>query len=72
MVAYRIKELREKRGITQTDLSNSTGIARATIWKLETGTNSITTTKTLEKIAEALGAELSIRFIDKETGEPIE
>lgn len=26
----------------------------------------------LEKIAEALGAELSIRFIDKETGEPIE
>ena len=25
----------------------------------------------LEKVAEALGAELKISFIDKETGEPI-
>ena len=25
----------------------------------------------LEKVAEALGAELKIQFIDKETGEPI-
>ena len=65
MVAYRIKELREKRGITQTDLSNSTGIARATIWKLETGTNSITTTKTLEKIAEALGVTIEELFFPK-------
>lgn len=66
MVAYRIKELRKARGMTQEDLSASTGIARATIWKLETGADSITTTKTLAKIAEALDVTISELFLPRE------
>ena len=52
---YRIKELRESQNLTQTELAERAGIARATIWKLETGDDEITTTKTLAKIASVLG-----------------
>lgn len=50
----RVKELREKAGMSQSELSRRAGVTRATIWKLETRDDEITTTKTLERLASAL------------------
>lgn len=62
-VQYRIKELRESQNLTQTELAERAGIARATIWKLETGDDEITTTKTLAKIASVLGVGVNDLFL---------
>lgn len=37
MITYKIKDMRWKRGISQGELSKKSGIARATISKLENG-----------------------------------
>ena len=50
----RIKERREKLGMTQEDLAQASGISRATISALESGVEKNTTTKTLLAIADAL------------------
>lgn len=62
-MGYRIRELRESKGMTQTELAESSGITRVTIWKLETGEDEITTTRTLCKIAEALGVSVGELFL---------
>ena len=59
---YRIRELREEKGMTQEELSRKSGVCRATIWALESGENKVTTTKTLLKIAGALGVEMEAIF----------
>ena len=59
---YRIRELREEKGITQEELSRKSGVCRATIWALECGENKITTTKTLYNIASALGVDMEALF----------
>ena len=59
---YSIRELREAKGITQEELCRKSGVSRATIWALECGENKITTTKTLLKIADALGVEMEALF----------
>ncbi len=64
-MGFRIKELREERGMTQTELAEKAGVARATIWKLETGEDEITTTKTLIRIAEALGVGVNDLFLPR-------
>lgn len=61
---FRIKEIRESKGMTQTELSKKTGITRTTIWKLETGEEEVTTSKTLEKIADALEVPIGDLFLD--------
>lgn len=53
-MGYKIKEYREKRGITQEELSQKSGVSRGTICALENGTTRATTTKTLLKLAAAL------------------
>lgn len=63
-MAYRIKELREAAGMTQTELSEKTGITRATIWKLETDDKAVTTTQTLVRIANALDVSVADLFFD--------
>lgn len=60
---YRIRELRESIGMTQTELSEKSGVTRTTIWKLENGDDEITTTKTLIKIAEALNVSVDKLFL---------
>lgn len=55
---FKIRELREAKGITQEALAELSGVSRATIWALECGQDKVTTTKTLIKIAEALGVRL--------------
>lgn len=60
---YRIKECREKAGISQEQLSKESGVSRAIISGLENGTITVTTTKTLSKIAAALGLKVSEIFL---------
>jgi transcriptional regulator with XRE-family HTH domain len=62
-VGYRIREIRESKGISQTELSERSGISRATIWKLETDDKAVTMTSTLLKIASALGVSLDEIFL---------
>lgn len=59
---FRIKELREARGMTQEELAEKSGISRATICGLEGGGEKITTTKTLLLLANALNVPLDTLF----------
>ena len=60
---YRIREIRERVGITQEELSAKANVSRATIWALECGENKVTTTKTLLNIATALGVQVDDLFL---------
>ncbi|OGC44289.1 hypothetical protein A3J98_00555 [candidate division WS6 bacterium RIFOXYC1_FULL_33_10] len=59
-----IRELRESFDLTQDTLSIKSGIPRSTISKIETGKRNVSIDK-LIKIANALGKDLEIRFVDK-------
>ncbi len=59
-----IRELRESYKITQDTLSLKSGVPRSTISKIETGKRNVSIEK-LIKIANALGKDLEIRFVDK-------
>ena len=61
-MGYRIKEIREKRNLTQEDLARESGVSRATISALENGVSRATTTKTLMNIARALGVSIEELF----------
>lgn len=56
---YKIKEMREKKGMSQDELSKISGVSRAIISGLETGRSTTTTTGTIDKIARALGVPVS-------------
>lgn len=59
---YKIKEFREELKMSQEELARKSGVSRTIISGLETGTISVTTTKTLLAIAEALGKKVSDIF----------
>ena len=61
---FKIKEAREKAGMSQDELSKKSGVSRTIISGLETGTINVTTTRTLKKIAEALGKNVSDIFLN--------
>lgn len=61
-MGFKIKEVREKVGMTQEELSKASGVSRVTIVGLEDGTERTTTTKTLVKIAKALGVTVDQIF----------
>lgn len=61
---FKIKEAREKVGMSQDELSKKSGVSRTIISGLETGTINVTTTRTLKKIAEALGIKVSDIFLN--------
>lgn len=61
-MGYRIKEARLRAGMTQAELAARSGISRSIINGLETGRSKVTTTQTLVKIAEALGASVDDIF----------
>lgn len=64
-MGYKIKEVREAKGMTQEELSRSSGISRVTISGLENGTARATTTKTLMAIANALGVSVEQIFFNE-------
>lgn len=50
----KLKEFREKKGLTQNELAEKSNVSRVTISQLEQGIEKNTTTKTLLKLAVAL------------------
>ncbi|BFK26991.1 MAG: helix-turn-helix transcriptional regulator [Blautia producta] len=63
-MGYKIKEIRENAGMTQSELAEKSGVARSIINGLETGRTTTTTTDTLKKIALALDRKVSEIFFD--------
>lgn len=61
-MGYRVKELRESMGLSQEELARISGVSRTIISGLENGTTRATTTKTLIKLAEALGCAVDCIF----------
>lgn len=64
-MGYKIREERERIGMTQTELSERSGVSRGTISALENGTLRATTTKTLIRIAKAMGTTVDCIFLTK-------
>lgn len=65
-MGYKIKECREARDMTQEQLSAASGVSRTIISGLENGTTRHTTTKTLLKIARALGVTVDQIFFEED------
>ena len=61
-MGYRVREVREQVGMTQEELSAKSGVSRATICALEKNQERNTTSKTLQRIAEALGVSVDQLF----------
>ncbi len=62
-LATEIHELRQKRGLTQRELAERLGTTQSAIARLEAG-NVSPSLPTLDKVAEALGVELVVSFVD--------
>lgn len=60
-----IRELREARQLSQRELAERMGTTQSVVGRLEAG-GSRPTLVTLERIAQALGVRLEVRFQDKE------
>lgn len=61
---YKIKEFRCEKEMSQEQLSERANVSRTIISGLENGTITVTSTRTLEKIAEALDKTVSDIFLD--------
>lgn len=61
-MGYKIKEMRQKKNMTQSELAEKSGVSRTTIYFLESGTKEQTTVDTLTKLAKALGVSISDIF----------
>ena len=59
----RLKEIREKLGMSQEELSVKSGVARTIISRIETGKDINIQIKTVKKIADAVGENTSDIFI---------
>lgn len=57
-----VKEIREKKGLSQDELAKKANVSRATISGLESGRIIVTTTSTLRKIANGLDASIDDIF----------
>ena len=55
---YKIKEIRERKGITQEQLAERSGVSRATIIQLENNEEHEALVGTLKAVAKALGVPL--------------
>ncbi len=61
-MGYRIKELREAKGLSQATLASLCGVSRQTIINMEKGKTRTTTSKTLLAIAKALDTTVDFLF----------
>jgi ribosome-binding protein aMBF1 (putative translation factor) len=62
-LAFEIRALREKKGLSQRELAERIGTTQSAIARLEAG-NISPSLPTLDKIAHALGAEVSLAIVD--------
>jgi ribosome-binding protein aMBF1 (putative translation factor) len=62
-LAMEIHALREKRGLSQRELAERLGTTQSAIARLEAG-NVSPSLATLDRVADALGVELVVRFVD--------
>jgi len=60
-IAYQILQLRKRRKMSQSTLAKKIGSTQSNVARLERGNQNISI-KLLDKVARALGAELSIRL----------
>jgi transcriptional regulator with XRE-family HTH domain len=60
---YKIKEIREKKRMSQAELAEISGVSRATIIRIESSDNVVINTKTLEKLASALNISVRTLFL---------
>ena len=63
MLAMKIAELRDKKGLSQQELAKLMGTSQQAISRIESGEYEGFTLKTLEKIAEATGMRVKIEFV---------
>ena len=61
----KIKEIRERKNISQEKLAEVSGVSRSIISALENGKTVVTTNRTMQKIANALGENVSTIFFDE-------
>jgi DNA-binding XRE family transcriptional regulator len=61
-IALQLIELRDKHGLTQAQLAERSGVAQADISRIERGSTH-PTTKTLQRIAQALDAD--VRLVER-------
>lgn len=69
-IGKRLKDLREKAGISQEKLAEDMGVSKGQLQKYEYGKNMMNTEK-LQKAAEALSVPVQEFFIDREDALPI-
>lgn len=65
---FRIKKLRIDASLTQEKLARKVGISRIYLSELENGRKNNPSTKTLQKIAKALGVSVTELFNELNTG----
>ncbi len=63
-----LKELRKKHNLTQDKLAMKSGLPRSTISRIETGKRNVSIAKLIQ-IANALGKDLEIRFVERKKKE---
>ena len=61
-MGFRIKEVRKSLKMSQEELAEKSGVSRGTIVALESGTERVTTTKTLVALAIAMGVSVDQIF----------
>lgn len=62
-MVFKVRELREKAGLSQEELSEKSGVSRTIISGLESGKIKNSTVITLKKIADALGVQIADLFL---------
>jgi len=65
-IAFQIRELREKRGLTQTQLAALAGTSQPNIARIENADYQGYTLKTLDKVTQALKAQVEVIVIPEE------
>lgn len=58
-----LKEIREKKGVSVSELARKSGLSRQTIYNIEGDPNRVLDSKTMEDIAAALGVKVSKIFL---------
>ena len=61
-IKTRLKEIREKKGLTQEELAAKSGVSRTIISYLENDRTECVKTSTLTKLADALGEKVTTIF----------